>query len=312
MKDARADTAPVPLGPLSTSRRLTAVLSDYVALTKPRLNVLVVATSAAGYYLGSPTPPAPWSMAQAVCGTALVAAGSAVLNQVYERDTDALMRRTRLRPLPDGRVTADEAAVLGDRSGGARHRAAVRQDQRDWRRCWRSPRWCFTSSSIRRSSGARRSRRWSARSPARLPPLIGWAAGHGSLSVGGWVLFAIVFLWQIPHFMAISWLYREDYGKGGFPMLSVIDPEGRSAGRQALIYAGALLTVSLLPPVVGLSGSTYFWIALVLGSAHGVVVVAVRRHPIRTGRTRAIPRVDCLSAADLGGDDSQSLTPPPS
>src|SRR5947207_3879016 len=95
--------------PIVDVRRVRSLAADYVALTKPRLNVLVVATSAAGYYLGSSTPPAPWSMAQAVCGTALVAAGSAVLNQVYERDTDALMRRTRLRPLPDGRVTADEA-----------------------------------------------------------------------------------------------------------------------------------------------------------------------------------------------------------
>src|SRR6185295_12409049 len=103
--------------------------------------------------------------------------------------------------------------------------------------------------------------------PGALPPLIGWVAGRGSLSIGGWVLFAIVFLWQIPHFMAISWLYREDYGKGGFPLLAVIDPAGRSAGRQALIYAWALLPVSLLPTVVGVSGRSYFWIALLLGSA---------------------------------------------
>jgi protoheme IX farnesyltransferase len=251
---------------LSTSRRVTAVLSDYVALTKPRLNILVVATSAAGYYLGSPTPPAPWSMAQAVCGTALVAAGSAVLNQVYERDTDALMRRTRRRPLPDGRVSADEAAVLGVglaalgivllfvKTNGLAALLALAT----------LVLYVVIYTPLKRHSdiatlvGA---------VPGALPPLIGWAAGHGSLSVGGWVLFAIVFLWQIPHFMAISWLYREDYGKGGFPMLAVVDPEGRSAGRQALIYAGALLTVSLLPPVVGLSGLTYFWIALVLGSA---------------------------------------------
>jgi protoheme IX farnesyltransferase len=266
VKEARADTAPVRLGRVSSSRRLTAVLSDYVALTKPRLNVLVVATSAAGYYLGSPTYPAPWAMAEAVCGTALVAAGSAVLNQVYERDTDALMRRTRLRPLPDGRVSADEASVFGvgiatlgillllvETNGLAALLALATLvlyvviytplKQR---------------SEIATLVGA---------IPGALPPLIGWAAGHGSLSVGGWVLFALVFLWQIPHFMAISWLYREDYGKAGFPMLSVIDPEGRSAGRQALLYAGALLPVSLLPSLVGVSGSVYFWVALVLGSA---------------------------------------------
>ena len=245
---------------------MTAILSDYVALTKPRLNVLVVATSAAGYYLGSATPPAPWSMAEAVCGTALVAAGSAVLNQVYERDTDALMRRTRLRPLPDGRVTADEAAIFGVglaalgilllvfKTNGLAALLALAT----------LVLYVVIYTPLKRRSeiatlvGA---------IPGALPPLIGWAAGHGSLSVGGWVLFAIVFLWQIPHFMAISWLYREDYGKAGFPMLAVIDPEGRSAGRQALIYAWALLPVSLLPTAVGLSGRIYFWIALMLGSA---------------------------------------------
>jgi protoheme IX farnesyltransferase len=269
VKEARADTAPVPLrplGPLGSTRRLTAVLSDYVALTKPRLNGLVVTTSAAGYYLGSATAPAPWSMAQAVCGTALVAAGSAVLNQVYERDTDALMRRTRLRPLPDGRITADEAAIFGVglaalgilllaiRTNGLAALLALAT----------LILYVVIYTPLKRRSeiatlvGA---------IPGALPPLIGWAAGHGSLSVGGWVLFAMVFLWQIPHFMAISWLYREDYGKGGFPLLAVIDPAGRSAGRQALIYAWALLPVSLLPTVVGVSGRSYFWIALLLGSA---------------------------------------------
>jgi protoheme IX farnesyltransferase len=266
VKEARANAAPVRLGTVGSSRRLTAVLSDYVALTKPRLNLLVVATSAAGYYLGSPASPAPWSMAEAVCGTALVAAGSAVLNQVYERDTDALMRRTRLRPLPDGRVSADEASIFGIgvaalgillllvKTNGLAALLALATlvlyvviytplKQR---------------SEIATLVGA---------IPGALPPLIGWAAGHGSLSVGGWVLFALVFLWQIPHFMAISWLYREDYGKAGFPMLSVIDPEGRSAGRQALLYACALLPVSLLPSLVGVSGRAYFWMALVLGSA---------------------------------------------
>jgi protoheme IX farnesyltransferase len=266
VKDARADTAPVPLGPLGSSRRLPAVLSDYVALTKPRLNLLVVATSAAGYYLGSAAPPAPWSMAEAVCGTALVAAGSAVLNQVYERDTDALMRRTRRRPLPDGRVTADEAGVFGVglaalgilllvvKTNGLAALLALAT----------LILYVVIYTPLKRRSevatlvGA---------IPGALPPLIGWAAAHGSLSVGGWVLFAIVFLWQIPHFMAISWLYREDYGKAGFPMLAVIDPAGRSAGRQAFIYAWALFAVSLLPTAIGLSGRIYLWIALLFGAA---------------------------------------------
>ena len=101
--------------------------------------------------------------------------------------------------------------------------------------------------------------------PGALPPLIGWTASHGSLSVGGAALFAIVFLWQIPHFMAIAWLYRDDYGKAGFPLLPVIEPDGRRTGRQAVLYAAMLLPVSLLPQVIGLSGPIYFGVAAALG-----------------------------------------------
>jgi protoheme IX farnesyltransferase len=103
--------------------------------------------------------------------------------------------------------------------------------------------------------------------PGALPPLIGWSAAEGGLSAGGWTLFAIVFLWQIPHFMAIAWMYREDYGKAGFPLLPVIEPDGRRTGRQAVLYAAALVPVSLLPTVLGISGIAYFWIALALGGA---------------------------------------------
>jgi protoheme IX farnesyltransferase len=110
--------------------------------------------------------------------------------------------------------------------------------------------------------------------PGALPALIGWTASHGSIAYGGATLFAIVFLWQVPHFMAIAWLYRDDYGKAGFPMLPVIDPEGRRAGRQAVWYAVALVPVSLMPTLVGIAGSVYFTSALVLGIA--MLVLAVR------------------------------------
>jgi protoheme IX farnesyltransferase len=103
--------------------------------------------------------------------------------------------------------------------------------------------------------------------PGALPPLIGWAAAHGAVTVGGWTLFAIVFLWQIPHFMAIAWMYRDDYRSAGFPMLPVIEPDGRRTGRQALLFAAALLPVSLAPTFVGLSGWSYFWIAAALSTA---------------------------------------------
>jgi protoheme IX farnesyltransferase len=110
--------------------------------------------------------------------------------------------------------------------------------------------------------------------PGALPPLIGWTAAHGSLALGGWTLFGIVFLWQIPHFMAIAWMFRDDYRSAGFPMLPVVEPDGRRTGRQALLYAAALLPMSLVPSFVGLSGWTYFWIALVLGLA--LLVLAAR------------------------------------
>ena len=249
-----------------TGVRRQSNLGDYVALTKPRLNFLVVLTSAAGYYLGSVVSINLWLMAQAVVGTALVASGAAVLNQVYERDTDALMRRTIRRPLPDHRVTAGDATIFGlalSVAGiallafGANLLAAL---------------LAFATLTVYLVIYTPMKRRSSASTlvgavPGALPPLIGWAAAHGAVTIGGWTLFAIVFLWQIPHFMAIAWMYREDYRSAGFPMLPVIEPDGRRAGRQALLFAAALLPVSLAPTFVGLSGWSYFWIAAALSTA---------------------------------------------
>jgi protoheme IX farnesyltransferase len=280
VKNARAEAASA----LVVGRRPAAVLADYLALTKPRLNVLVVATSGAGYYLGSPQRPELLPLAQAVCGTALVAAGSAALNQLLERDTDALMRRTRNRPLPDGRVTTDEARIfgLGLSALGILLLALTANALSALLALATLVIYVNVYTPLKRRSeiatlvGA---------VPGALPPLIGWAASRGSLSAGGWALFAIVFLWQIPHFMAIAWLYRDDYGKAGFPMLPVIDPSGRSAGRQALLYAGALLPASLVPLLTGTTGFVYFWLALPLG----IVMVSLawrfsRRHTEATAR----------------------------
>jgi protoheme IX farnesyltransferase len=250
---------------LPVSRRWSGAFADYAALTKPRLNFLVVLTSAAGYYLGSNTDPALVPMAQAVAGTALVAGGAAVLNQLYERDTDRLMRRTRMRPLPDGRVAPHDAALFGAvlSAAGIGLLAFATNPLAALLALATLVIYVAVYTPLKRRSaiatliGA---------VPGALPPLIGWTASRGAISTGGLVLFAIVFLWQIPHFMAIAWLYRDDYRRAGFPMLPVIEPDGRRTGQQALIYAAALLPVSLVPSLIGLSGSGYFWIALALGA----------------------------------------------
>jgi heme o synthase len=258
MKNAPAEAHALP------HAQRSSLIADYVSLTKPRLNLLVVLTSAAGYYLGGTAAPDLVNMAQAVLGTALVAGGSAVLNQVYERDTDARMRRTRMRPLPDQRVSPPEAAIYGVVLSAAG--LAVLALATNWVAAALAlatlALYLLVYTPMKRTStlstlvGA---------IPGALPAVIGWSAARGDIAIGGWTLFAIVFLWQIPHFMAIAWMYRDDYRSAGFPMLPVVEPDGLRTGQQALLYSAALLPVSIGPSVVGIAGWVYFWLALVLG-----------------------------------------------
>jgi protoheme IX farnesyltransferase len=259
VRPARAGAAPVPLADARPT-----VLSDFVALTKPRLNGLVVATSAAGYYLGAPGQPDFTRMALVALGTALVAGGAAVLNQVYERDTDALMTRTRLRPLPDRRVSPGEATAFGfvlSAAGLAMLAARATLTATLLALCTLVIYLAVYTPMKRRTPRAT----LVGAVPGALPPLIGWASSHGGVSIGGLALFAIVFVWQIPHFMAIAWMYRDDYRAAGLPMLSVIDPSGRRVGRQALVYAAALVIVGVLPARAGLSGLPSAIVTIVLG-----------------------------------------------
>jgi protoheme IX farnesyltransferase len=281
VKEARANPVNVPL---ALDRPWSGVVADYVALTKPRLNLLVVVTSAAGYYLGSNGSPELLPMTQVAAGTALVAGGAAVLNQVSERDTDALMRRTRTRPLPDGRVAPVDARTFGmalavtglGLLAFASLLAAL---------------LALATLVIYVAIYTPMKRRSSLATlvgavPGALPPLIGWAAGHGSVSIGGWALFGIVFLWQIPHFMAIAWMYRDDYSRAGFPMLPVLEPDGRRTGRQAVLYAAALLPVSALPAFVGVAGRPYLWVVLVLGA--GLLWLSTRFASARTDQAARV------------------------
>jgi len=271
VKDAPA-TTPHTLATDATSR-VTRALADYVALTKPRLNGLVVASSAAGYYLGAPGGLDPSSMVEAVLGTALVAGGAAVLNQVLERDTDGLMRRTRSRPLPDGRVGPTDAGIFGAALSVAGLLLLIARANA------LAAGLALATIAVYLVIYTPMKRRTPLATlvgavPGALPPLIGWTAARGVVDPGGLALFAIVYFWQIPHFMAISWMYREDYATARFPMLSVVDARGHRAGRQALIYAAALVPTSLAPALLGIAGTAYFVAAPLLGVA--LLVLAAR------------------------------------
>jgi protoheme IX farnesyltransferase len=238
--------------------------SDYVALAKPRLNFLVVVSALAGYAMaGGETGNAAVRLIATILGTALVAGGASAFNQILERHPDALMRRTRLRPLPDGRLHAREALVFAAAfsiagcvvlwAGANLLSAAVALATLIIYALIYTP--LKRRTSLATVVGA---------IPGALPPVIGWAAARDSLSQGAWVLFGIVFLWQLPHFLAIAWMYRDDYARAGFPMLPVIEPDGRSTARQAVVYSAALLPFSLAPTLIGMAGALYFAGALAL------------------------------------------------
>ena len=238
--------------------------NDFVALAKPRLNVLVVASSLAGYVMADGDMSNAVRVVFTVIGTALVAGGASAFNQVIERNPDSLMRRTRLRPVPDGRLQPGESLVFATALSvfGLLILAAGVNVLSATVALSTLLTYALIYTPLKRRSpfstvvGA---------IPGALPPVIGWAAARGGLSQGAWVLFGIVFLWQLPHFLAIAWIYREDYARAGFPMLPVIEPDGRSTGRQAVFYCAALLPVSLAPTLVGMTNTAYFVAALVLG-----------------------------------------------
>jgi heme o synthase len=245
--------------------RASAHAADFLALTKPRLNLLVVATTLAGYYLGVERFDASL-LASTVVGTAAVAGGAAAFNEIFERNTDALMRRTRTRPLPGGRMRVASAVwfALALSVGGLALLAAGA----NWLAAGVAAATLLSYALIYTPLKSKTSLSTLVGGvPGGLPPMIGWAAATNTLSVEAWVLFAIVFLWQMPHFLAIAWLCREDYARAGLPMLPVVEPDGRSTAHQAVLYAAVLVPVSLAPTLVGLAGRVYFGGSLVLGLA---------------------------------------------
>lgn len=235
----------------------------YVALTKPDVTFLILITTAAGYYMGARGPLDYWHMAQAVLGTALIGAGTSALNHYAERVADALMRRTANRPLPLGILQPREALVFGVALAAAG--AAYLTATSGWLAAALGVATCLLYLGAYTPLKPRTP--WSTfvgAFPGAVPPLIGWAAATGSLSVDAWILFAILFVWQFPHFYAIAWMYREDYARAGIKMLPVVDPAGDRTFRQVMAYSAALVPVSMLPAATGAASINYFYGAMLL------------------------------------------------
>jgi protoheme IX farnesyltransferase len=256
-------------------------VGDYVTLAKPRLNMLVVASTLAGYVMGGGAVSDVVRVLMMLGGTALVAGGASAFNQVIERRTDALMRRTQHRPMAEGRLAPADALVYASAlslSGLAILAVAVNPLS-----AWVAFATLVSYAAVYTPLKLRSSFSTVIGAiPGALPPVIGWAAATNDLTQGAWILFGILFLWQLPHFLAIAWMYREDYARAGFPMLPVIEPDGRSTARQSVLYAAALLPLSLAPTLIGMTTPAYFVAALIL--TLGFLALT-----LRFAKTRSVP-----------------------
>lgn len=249
----------------------------YVTLTKPDVTFLVVITTVAGFYLASSGSIAWALLLNTLFGTTLVAGGTAALNQYIERDRDALMRRTVQRPLPAGILQPAEVLRFGVGAIllGTFWLALAANFLAAFLGLVTSIVYLGvytplkTRTTLATAIGAL---------PGALPPLIGWAAARGSLSLGAWILFGILFFWQFPHFQAIAWMYREDYSRAGIRMLPTVDPAGDATFRQIVATSAILVPVSLLPSVIGMAGIRYFFGALILGMLILQVSLWASRH----------------------------------
>jgi protoheme IX farnesyltransferase len=253
--------------------------ADYAELSKLRISMLVLLVTAVGFCMGSPAGVDVVQLLSVLLGTALVAIGANTLNQVLERDYDRLMRRTQDRPIPSGRISAGEALLFGSTSAiigvlflGLRVNIL-----------------CATLAAttfilyVAVYTPLKRVTTWNTlvgAVPGALPPVIGFAGAANRLDVMAWLLFGIVFVWQMPHFFSIAWIYREDYGRGGYKMLSVEDPSGIATGRQTIFYAILLIMVSVIPTIAGLTGIGFALAALALGLAQ--LAIGVRMALVRS------------------------------
>ncbi|MBL8242187.1 MAG: protoheme IX farnesyltransferase [Bryobacterales bacterium] len=248
-------------------------MKHYIALTKPRITWLILMSTGMGYYFGLTGAVNLWALFHTILGTGLIASGTAALNQWYERDVDARMRRTDQRPLPAGEMSARNALLFGialSILGFVELGLGV-----NWLSaglglftlltylCIYTP--LKRISPVSTTIGA---------VPGAMPPLIGFAAASGTLTAEAWVLYAILFLWQFPHFYAIAWMYREDYERGGIRMLPVVEPDGESTVRQMLLFSVLLIPVSLVPRYLDMTGN--FYVAGTLAAGVAFVAACVR------------------------------------
>jgi protoheme IX farnesyltransferase len=239
---------------------------DYLALTKPRVVLMVLITAFVGFYLASPGELHWLLLGHTLIGVALASGGTLALNQYLERDLDARMLRTRERPLPEGRLQPGEALGFGVAitASGLIYLTWLVNPLSGLITAGSVASYLFLYTPLKQKTpfclmvGA---------VPGALPPVTGWAAASGGLSLEAWVLFTILFLWQIPHSLSIAVLYREDYARANFQLLPVVEPEGTRTGRQIVVHSLALLAVGLLPTSLQVAGAVYFVTAFVLGMA---------------------------------------------
>jgi len=254
---------------------------DFIELAKPRVVFMVLVTTFVGFYLGSRGGPDYLLLLRTLFGTALAAAGSLTLNQFAERDLDARMLRTKMRPLPDGRLQPIDALIFGTvlTISGPLYLTLAVNGLSGLVTAATAASYLFVYTPLKRVTplcsviGA---------VPGALPPVTGWVAAHNGFGVEAWILFAILFLWQLPHSLAIARLYRDDYARAGIQLLPVVEPDGKSCGRQIVSNCLALLVVGFLPTLVGLAGPVYFVTALVLGAVflgYGIKFAVVRTAP---------------------------------
>jgi protoheme IX farnesyltransferase len=261
-----------------------ARVTDFVGLTKPRITFLVLVTTAVGYALGVGASFHPAVFVSLLVGTALVSGGASALNQWAERDADSRMARTASRPLPSGRLAPADALAFGLATStvGLVLLASAVNPLTALLALASLSFYVLAYTPLKRVTslctlvGA---------VPGAIPPMMGWAAARGSLDREAWALFGVLFLWQLPHFLAIAWIYRDDYARAGFPMLAVTDPGGASTARQSVAYASALVPVTLLAGALTSAGEGYLWGAAALGAVFvGCTIAFALARSVRTAR----------------------------